>query len=63
MRLADDEDWLLRPVLRGLCSYAHLKDGSLSLEDVARMNAALDVQDENERRARAAQEADKGRGR
>ncbi len=53
----------MRPVLRGLCPYPSLKDGSVSLEDVARMNAALDVQDENERRARAAHEASDGRGR
>jgi hypothetical protein len=48
--MADDEDWLMRPVLRGCCKYESLIDGTLSLEDVAIMNDALDVQDENERR-------------
>ena len=40
----------MRPVLRGLCRYEGLKDGTLSLEDVALMNDALTVQEENERR-------------
>lgn len=48
--MLEGEDWLLRPVLRGLCKYESLKDGTLSLLDVAIMNEALDVQDENERR-------------
>lgn len=46
----------MRPVLRGLCKYESLKDGSLDLEDIALMNDALDVQDENERRAYEAME-------
>jgi len=48
--LPDGEDWLLRPVLEGLCKYESLKDGSLGLHDVALMNDALDVKYENERR-------------
>lgn len=40
----------MRPVLRGLCRYESLKDGGLDLGDIALMNDALDVQDENERR-------------
>lgn len=44
----------MRPVLRGLCRYEGIKDGSLALEDLARMNDALDVQEENERRYREA---------
>jgi hypothetical protein len=47
------EDWLMRPVLRGCCRFESLLDGTLSLEDVADLNDALDVQDENERRYRA----------
>jgi hypothetical protein len=43
--------YLLRPVLHGMCRYAELKDGSLSLDDVCLMNLALDVREENERRA------------
>lgn len=44
------EDWLLRPVVKGMCRYESLKDGTLDLADVAAMNDALDVQAENERR-------------
>ena len=48
------EDWLLRPVVRGMCRYESLRDGTLGLKDVALMNDALDVQTENERRYLAA---------
>lgn len=48
------EDWLLRPVVRGMCRYESLRDGTLDLKDVALMNDALDVQTENERRYLAA---------
>lgn len=48
------EDWLLRPVIKGMCRYESLKDGTLDLADVALMNDALDVQAENERRYLAA---------
>lgn len=50
------EDWLLRPVNEGWCKYESLKDGTLDLEDIARMNDALDVRSENERRYRKANE-------
>lgn len=46
----------MRPVLRGLCKFESLKDGTLDLADVALMNAALDVSDENDARAEAARE-------
>jgi len=42
----------MRPVLNGLCKYESLKDGSLNLVDIARMNEALEVQAENEARVR-----------
>lgn len=41
------EDWLLRPVLRGFCKYESLRDGTLGLEDVALMNEAIEVEAEN----------------
>jgi hypothetical protein len=53
--MPDEEDWLMRPVLRGMCRYESLIDGSISLSDIARMNDAISVQDENVRRIRAAQ--------
>lgn len=46
----------MRPALEGLCSYPALKDCTLDLADVARMNDALDVRLENERRYRKANE-------
>lgn len=48
--------WLLRPVLRGMCRFESLKDCTLDLADIALMNDALDVQDENERRYMEAKE-------
>lgn len=55
--LPHDMDWLYRPMLRGLCRYESLVDGTLHIEDVAEMNAALDATDENQRRAAKAAEA------
>lgn len=48
--MASGEEWLLRPVLEGLCNYESLIDGSLDLFDIAVMNDALDVKYENESR-------------
>lgn len=48
--MAQGEEWLLRPVIEGMCSYESLKNGALDLEDFALMNDALDVKAENERR-------------
>lgn len=41
------EDWLMRPVLRGLCRYESLLNGALNIVDIAKMNEALDVLDHN----------------
>ncbi|AXX43254.1 hypothetical protein Aba9201_02135 [Acinetobacter baumannii] len=46
--LPGHEDWLLRPVIRGLCRFESLKDGTLDLADIALMNDALDVQADNQ---------------
>ena len=60
MRLPDQLDWLMWPVLAEppLCSYRDLHDGTLRLSDVARMVDALSARDENRRRAQAAAEAE-----
>jgi hypothetical protein len=42
----------MRPVLRGLCRFESLKDGTLGLEDVALMNDALVVEFDNQQLAR-----------
>lgn len=52
--MVDNSDWVMRPVLEGMCSYESLKNSFLDLEDVALMNEALDVRAENERRYRKA---------
>lgn len=50
------EEWLMRPVLRGMCKYESLIDCTLGMEDIARMNDAIDVEIENENRQRKANE-------
>ena len=44
------EAWLWRPVLAGCCRAESVIDGTLSLDDMATLNEALDVRAENERR-------------
>lgn len=39
----------MRPVLKGMCRYESLKNGTLDLADIALMNDALDVQADNQR--------------
>ena len=46
----------MRPVVRGLCKYESLIDGGIHVEDLARMNDALDVLEENQQRVRNAEE-------
>lgn len=48
------EDWLLRPVMRGMCRYESLIDGTLTLADVALMNEAIEVETENKYRIQKA---------
>lgn len=38
----------MRPVLRGMCKFESLKDGTLDLSDIALMNDTLDVQADNQ---------------
>lgn len=52
LHLEGSEDWLLRPVLRGLCKYESLKDGTLDLNDVSLLNELMDVEAENDYRMR-----------
>lgn len=49
--MTNNEDWLMRPVLRQLCKYESLLDSTLGLLDIARLNEALDVEQENQRRS------------
>ncbi|WP_443111515.1 DUF6889 family protein [Burkholderia sp. FERM BP-3421] len=45
--LPGGEDWILAPVLEGLCTFESLKDGTLDLADVALLNDALAVRADN----------------
>ena len=54
--MENGEDWILRPALRGVCRYESLIDGTLSLNDVALMNEALDIDAENNYRVQKAQQ-------
>jgi len=40
----------MRPVLRGMCRYESLLSGVLSLLDIVKMNEAMDVESENQKR-------------
>ncbi len=50
--MPDGMDWLMQPVMAGLCRYESLFDCTLGIEDIARMNDALAVRAENDRRVR-----------
>jgi len=50
------DDWLLRPVIAGLCRYESLIDGTLDLADVALLCDALNVKETNDLRIEKAQE-------
>lgn len=55
--MQDGEDWIMEPVLEGLCRYESLLDCTLDLEDIARMREAIAVKYENQRRYRKANDA------
>lgn len=50
--MPDGEDWLYRPVVKGMCLAESLKNGALDLSDIAEMNDVLDVIEENREIAR-----------
>lgn len=43
-------DWLFRPVVRGLCMFESLLDGTVDVAHIAVLNDVLDLHDENQRR-------------
>lgn len=45
--MQEEEDWLFRPVLRGMFQAERLLDCSVDLEFVALCNEAIDVEQEN----------------
>ncbi len=50
--MADGEDWLFRPVMRGLLKAESLLDTTIDLEFIALLNEAIDVEQENQARLR-----------
>jgi hypothetical protein len=50
--MMQEEDWLFRPVLRGLLRAESLLDGTVDLEYVGLLNEAIDVEQENQYRLR-----------
>jgi hypothetical protein len=59
--MTEGEYWLMRPVLEGMCNYESLVNCALDLNDVARMNEALDVRAENRARAEEAMAEERNR--
>lgn len=55
--MIEHEDALMRPVLRGMVRFESLLDGSISLADLMLCNEAIDVENENNRRAQVYEEA------
>lgn len=55
--MMDEEDWLFRPVVRGVLKAESLLDGSVDLAFVALLNEALDVEQENNYRRERAEAA------
>lgn len=53
----------MRPVLEGMCNYESLINGAIDLVDLARMNEAIDVRNENRTRAEEALAAEQERNR
>ncbi len=54
--MAEEEDWLFRPVLRGMLRAESLLDGSVDLAFIDLLNEAIDVEQENSLRARKGSE-------
>ncbi|WP_347454062.1 DUF6889 family protein [Acinetobacter thermotolerans] len=49
----------MRPVIKGMCKFESIKDGTLDLADIALMNDALDVVADNEYLVEEARNKDK----
>jgi hypothetical protein len=46
--MEDGEDFLMRPVMEGMCKYESWLDGTLDLADAARMNEAISIRNHNQ---------------
>jgi hypothetical protein len=45
--MMEKEDWLFRPVLRGMLRAESLMDGSVDISYIALLNEAIEVEQEN----------------
>lgn len=54
--MVEGEDWLFRPVMRGMMKAESLVNGEVDLGYIALLNEAIDVEDENHRRQRKAEQ-------
>lgn len=61
VEMEEDEDFIMRPIRAGMCRYESAIDGTLNLGDFARMNDAMNVFEENERRIDEKQNKPDGR--
>lgn len=50
--MVEHEDWLFRPVLRGLIKAESLLNGTVDLAFIGLLNEAIDVEQENTYRSR-----------
>lgn len=48
--MTSGEDLLFRPLLEGIIRYESLKNGEIDLFDITKINEALDVKFENQKR-------------
>ena len=55
--MVENEDWIFRPVMRGMIKAESLNDGSVDLAFLALLNEAIDVDVENSYRAQKYAEA------
>lgn len=54
--MVEGEDWLFRPVMRGMLRAESLVNGEVDLAYVALLNEAIDVENENHMRQRKAEQ-------
>jgi hypothetical protein len=55
MSMADEEGFLMAPVLNGMCQLESLLNGTLDLEHIAWANDAIAIREENKARQYQAQ--------
>ena len=59
LAMRDGLGWVMAPVAAGMIRYESLKDGSITIDDLADMNEYLIITSENKRRAREAAEKER----